>query len=70
MLNDDDFSFEDYTEKLSPVMKNLKEILKTIDIKTLVELFDNLISFIKFVDISRDTLIEELEMFKKSKNNE
>ncbi|KKK49935.1 hypothetical protein LCGC14_3130070, partial [marine sediment metagenome] len=29
MLNDDDFSFEDYTEKLSPVMKNLKEILKT-----------------------------------------
>jgi len=64
---DDDFSFEDYTEKLSPVMKNLKEILKTIDIKTLVELFDNLISFIKFVDISRDTLIEALEMFKKSK---
>ena len=67
MLNGDDFSFEDYTEKLSPVMKNLKEILKTIDIKTLVELFDNLISFLKFVNISRDTLIEALEMFKKSK---
>ena len=61
--NFNDPSFEDFRERFDPIMINLKQILKTVDLNVVVELFETFTSLIKHIGLSKEEILEALTFF-------
>ncbi|KKN90969.1 hypothetical protein LCGC14_0225530 [marine sediment metagenome] len=64
--NFDDFdepSYDDFIERYTPIIENIKTILKTVDLNAVAELFETFRSLMKHIDISKEQLLEILEHF-------